>query len=109
MVYPPRLSRFNVLELRAIERALAQHLRVSVEQLDEHGFTVVPDSEHALRISWQASAAITLDDFQSIVDEVTAEQTSTGPQPRPGQAAVIPKVTRTDPRRPRADRRDEGP
>jgi hypothetical protein len=96
----PGLSRFNVRELRMIEKALAQHLRLNIDQVDEDGFSVVPDSRGILRVSWRGSAPITIDDFQSIVDEATVEPTSTGRQPRAGQhAAPVPKVTRRQPRR----------
>ena len=103
----PLLSRFNVHELRAIERALAQHLRISIEQVAEEGFTVVPDSGRLLRVTWQGSAPIAIDDLQSIVDEATAEHPSTGRQPWPGSAPV-PMVTRRVTRR-RARKRDDGP
>ena len=91
---PPRLSRFNVHQLRDIEKALASHLGVNLEQVDQDGFTVVPDSDHLMRIAWRGSAPITVDDFQSIVDEATVEPADTGPQPRPGRRAPPPKVTR---------------
>ena len=90
----PFLSRFTVHELRDIERALARHLRVSIEHLDEDGFTVVPDSGALLRVTWRGSAPITIDDFQAIVDEATLEPTSTGRQPRPGRGAEAPILTR---------------
>ncbi len=90
----PLLSRFNVHELLAIERALAQHLRVSIEQVDTDGFTVVPESGSHLRVTWQGSAAIAIDDLQSIIDEATAEHTSTGPQPWPSRPGPVPMVTR---------------
>jgi len=86
-----------VHELRDIERAIAQHLRVDIEQVDRDGFTILPDSGRLLRVTWRGSAPITLDDFQSIVDEATAEPTSTGRQPRPG-GAPVPRVTRREPR-----------
>ena len=95
----PRLSRFNVHELHAIEKALAQHLQVDVGHVDADGFTVVPDGDRMLHITWRGSAQIAIDDFQSIVDEATEEPTSTGRQPRPGRPAVIPKITRRVPGR----------
>ena len=104
--YLPILSRFNVHELRAIERALAQHLRVSIEQVGEEGFTVVPDSGRLLRVTWQGSAPIAIDDLQSIVDEATAEHPSTGRQPWPGHAPV-PMVTRKVTRRRPGTRHDD--
>jgi hypothetical protein len=90
----PLLSRFNVHELRAIERAIAQHLRVNMDHVDQDGFTVVPGSGRQLRVTWQGSAPIAIDDLQSIVDEATAEHTSTGPQPWPIRPGPVPKVTR---------------
>ena len=101
---PPRLSRFNVHQLRDIEKALAQHLGVNPEHVDHDGFAVVPDSGRLLRITWRASTAISVDDFQSIVDEATVEPADTGPQPRPGRPAPPPKVTRRLPRRSRRPR-----
>jgi hypothetical protein len=101
---PPRLSRFNVHQLRDIEKALAQHLGVNPEHVDQDGFAVVPDSSRLLRITWRASTAISVDDFQSIVDEATVEPADTGPQPRPGRPAPVPKVTRRLPRRSRRPR-----
>ena len=95
----PFLSRFNVHELRAIERALAQHLRVSIEQVAEEGFTVVPESGGLLRVTWQGSARIAIDDLQSIIDEATAEHPSTGRQPWPGRPAPVPTLTRRVTRR----------
>lgn len=103
----PLLSRFNVHELRAIEKALAQHLRVSIEQVAEGGFTVVPDSGRILRVTWQGSAPIAIDDLQSIVDEATAEHPSTGRQPWPGHEPV-PMVTRKVTRR-RSGNPDDDP
>ena len=102
----PHLSRFNVHQLRQIEQALAQHLRLNIEQVDEAGFTVVPGAGPLLRVTWQGSAPITIDDFQSIVDEATEEVTSTGPQPRPGGHEPPPRVTRRVPRR-RSAKADE--
>lgn len=99
----PLLSRFNVHELRAIERALAQHLRVNIEQVDQQGFTVVPEAGRLLRVTWQGSAPIAIDDLQSIIDEATAEHVSTGPQPWPGRPAAVPMVTRKVTRRRRTD------
>ena len=87
----PHLSRFNVHQLREIEQALAQHLRLNIEQVDGEGFTIVPDAGRLLRVTWRGSAPISIDDFQSIVDEATEEVSSTGPSPdRPGRTATAP-------------------
>ena len=99
----PHLSRFNVLQLREIEKALAQHLRLSIEQIDGEGFAIVPAAGGSLRVTWRGSAPISIDDFQSIVDEATEDVSSTGPQPRPGRAAPPPRLTRRKPRRRRTD------
>jgi hypothetical protein len=102
----PFLSRFNVHELRAIERALAQHLRVSIDQVADEGFTVVPESGGLLRVTWQGSAPIAVDDLQSIIDEATAEHPSTGRQPWPGRAPVPTLTRRLTRRQPR--KQDDG-
>ena len=100
----PLLSRFNVYQLRDIEKALAQRLGVNLEHLDQDGFVVVPESGRRLRISWRASAPITVEDFRAIIDEAAVEPASTGRQPRPGRPAPAPKVTRRAARRGRRER-----
>jgi hypothetical protein len=65
------LARFNVVEVDDIERAIASHLGVSRDHLASEGFVVIPEAGHLMRIVWESSAAIDIQEFQAIVDKAT--------------------------------------
>lgn len=70
------LARFNAFQLREIERALAEHLGVSAEHVGHGGFTVMPEGERVVRISWVGSAAIDRKLFLGIVEAATGDDDS---------------------------------
>jgi hypothetical protein len=98
------LSRFNAEQLAAIERAIAKCLQVNSEHLAAHGFSVMRESDDSFRVTWEASAAIPITEFQLLVEAATQgyEPTSWRPllklPPPHGPAEVSP-------RRPRRSRR----
>jgi hypothetical protein len=93
------LARFNADQLREIERAIAEHLRVDARQIADDGFSVTPDTGDAMRIHWRGSASIDTVTFHRIVSAATAHDESAsqrwrdhlpepnGPQSRPRRFA----------------------
>ena len=65
------LSRFNAEQLDAIERAIADCLQVNSEHLAAHGFSVMRESDDSFRVTWEASAAIPITEFQLLVEAAT--------------------------------------
>jgi hypothetical protein len=67
-----RLARFNADQVRAIERALADHLAIDTTYLAPDGFSVTPDGDHGLSVHWRGSAGIAAATFNDIVARATA-------------------------------------
>ena len=67
-----RLARFDADQLRAIERAIAEHLGVDATYLAADGFNVSPDGDRGMSIEWRGSARIDAETFNAIVAGATA-------------------------------------
>ncbi len=87
------LARFNADQLRDIERAIAEHLRVDTTQVADDGFSVTPGGDGAMLIHWRGSASIDTETFHRIVDTATADDESAAqrwrdhlPEPHGAQA-----------------------
>ena len=68
-----RLARFNADQLRAIERAIAEHLAVDTTHVTLDGFSVAPESSGSMGIQWRGAARIDIATFNRIVAEATAD------------------------------------
>jgi hypothetical protein len=98
------LSRFNAEQLAAIELAIAECLQVNSEHLAAHGFSVMRETDDSFRVTWEASAAIPIAEFQLLVEAATQGHEPTSW--RPLLKLPPPRGPATDsPRRRRRSRR----